>query len=161
MSEGYRAALALLVDIIRHLVSVYGPDDLVREEEGRQVVVHDGVVLIDEIDAHLHPEWQRQIGDWLKERFPRMQFIVTTHSALICQAADENMIYHLPPPGVVSEPYRITGPQYWEIVRSKPDVIYLSLRVRNEVYAFSSSCAGQEKARRTARETTRDASVSE
>jgi hypothetical protein len=126
MSEGYRAALALLVDIIRHLVSVYGPDELVREEDGRQVVPHNGIVLIDEIDSHLHPEWQRQIGFWLKARFPNMQFIVTTHSALICQAADENMIYHLPPPGVASEPNRIKGPEYWKIVRSKPDVIYLS-----------------------------------
>jgi hypothetical protein len=126
MSEGYRAALALLVDIIRHLVSVYGADDLVREVQGYQIVPHDGIVLIDEIDSHLHPEWQRQIGFWLKERFPNIQFIVTTHSAMICQAADENMIYHLPPPGMVSEPSRITGPDYWKIVRSKPDVIYLS-----------------------------------
>jgi hypothetical protein len=126
MSEGYRAALALLVDIVRHIVSVYGPDDLVREEQGRQVVPHNGIVLIDEIDSHLHPEWQRQIGFWLKSRFPYIQFIVTTHSALICQAADENMIYHLPPPGATSEPNRITGPEYWKIVRSKPDVIYLS-----------------------------------
>jgi hypothetical protein len=45
---------------------------------------------------------------------------------MICQAADENMIYHLPPPGVPSEPNRIKGSEYWEIVRSKPDVIYLS-----------------------------------
>jgi hypothetical protein len=126
MSESYRAALALLVDIIRHLVSVYGPDDLVREEGGRQVVPHNGIVLIDEIDSHLHPEWQRQIGFWLKARFPNIQFIVTTHSALICQAADQDMIYHLPPPGVVAEPNRIEGPEYWNIVRSKPDVIYLS-----------------------------------
>jgi hypothetical protein len=126
MSEGYRAALALLVDIVRHLVSVYGPDDLVREEQGHQVVPHDGIVLIDEIDSHLHPEWQRQIGFWLKERFPNIQFIVTTHSAIICQAADENMIYHLPPPAGPSEPCRITGEDYWKIVRSKPDVIYLS-----------------------------------
>jgi hypothetical protein len=100
MSEGYRAALALLVDILRHLVSVLGPDDLVREDaDGTQIVPHEGIVLIDEIDSHLHPEWQRQIGFWLKKRFPRIQFIVTTHSAMICQAADENMIYHLPPPG--------------------------------------------------------------
>ncbi len=36
------------------------------------------------------------------------------------------MIYHLPPPGIMSEPNRIKGPEYWKIVRSKPDVIYLS-----------------------------------
>jgi hypothetical protein len=126
MSEGYRAALALLVDIIRHIVNVLGPDDLVQEVQGRQVVPHNGLVLIDEIDAHLHPEWQRQIGFWLKERFPNMQLIVTTHSAMICQAADENMIYHLPPPGESSEPTRIEGDEYWKIIRSKPDEILVS-----------------------------------
>lgn len=126
MSEGYRAALALLVDIVRHMVDVFGPDNLVQEVQGHQVVPHSGVVLIDEIDSHLHPEWQRQIGFWFKERFPKIQFIVTTHSPMICQAADENMIYHLPPPGSQSEPNRIEGDEYWNIVKSKPDVIYLS-----------------------------------
>jgi len=126
MSEGYRAALALLVDLVRHMVDVFGPENLVQEQQGRVVVPHSGVVLIDEIDSHLHPEWQRQIGFWFKERFPNIQFIVTTHSAMICQAADENMIYHLPPPGSVCEPNRIIDADYWNIVKSKPDVIYLS-----------------------------------
>lgn len=126
MSEGYRAALALLVDIVRHIVNVFGPADLVQEKQGCLVVPHNGVVLIDEIDSHLHPEWQRQISFWLKERFPNIQFIVTTHSAIICQAADENMIYHLPPPGSKSKPNQIKAEEYWKIVRSKPDVIYLS-----------------------------------
>jgi hypothetical protein len=126
MSEGYRAALALLVDMVRHMVDVFGPDNLVQERHGRLIVPHSGVVLIDEIDSHLHPEWQRLIGFWFKERFPNIQFIVTTHSAMICQAADENMIYHLPPTGTVAEPNRIRGAEYWKIVKSKPDAIYLS-----------------------------------
>ena len=46
-----------------------------------------GVVLIDEVDAHLHPTWQRRIGLWFREHFPKLQFIVSTHSPLICQAA--------------------------------------------------------------------------
>ena len=86
MSEGYRAAIAMLVDIIRHVVSVYGIEVL--PGVGSKTVDVPGVILIDEIDSHLHPEWQRQIGFWLKEHFPRLQFIVSTHSPLICQAAD-------------------------------------------------------------------------
>src|SRR5712671_2638426 len=58
-----------------------------------------GVVLIDEVDAHLHPTWQRRIGLWLREHFPKMQFIVTTHSPLICQAADVGTVWRLPQPG--------------------------------------------------------------
>jgi hypothetical protein len=126
MSEGYRAALAMLVDLLRHLVDVYGHEELITKTQDGLVSSHSGVVLIDEADAHLHPEWQRQIGFWLKKRFPRFQFILTTHSALICQAADENGIFHLPPPGCGEEPFRITGPEYWKIVTSKVDTIYLS-----------------------------------
>jgi hypothetical protein len=126
MSEGYRAALATLLDMLRHAVEVFGPDGLVVESGGHLVVPHPGVVLIDEMDSHLHPDWQRQIGFWLKRRFPKVQFIVTTHSAFVCQAADPHGIFHLPMPVVGAEPTRITEPEYWKIVKSKPDVIYLS-----------------------------------
>ena len=61
--DGYRAALALLSDILRHLINAYGVQGLTeRDGEGKLRVVRSGIVLIDEIDAHLHPEWQREIG---------------------------------------------------------------------------------------------------
>lgn len=100
MSDGYRAALALLADILRHLINAYGIDGLAqRGEDGKLRIVRSGVVMIDEIDAHLHPEWQREIGFWLKGHFPNIQFLVTTHSPIICQAADENGLFVLPEPG--------------------------------------------------------------
>ena len=126
MSEGYRAALALMIDILRHLDQAYGGDNLVAMGDGDMVVPHPGVVLIDEVDAHLHPEWQRQIGFWLKKRFPRIQFIVTTHSALVCQAADPGGIFHLPPPGSGDQPCQLSDEDYWKVVRSKADEILLS-----------------------------------
>lgn len=126
MSEGYRAALALMIDILRHLDVVYGEETLVSEEDGRKIVQHKGVVLIDEVDAHLHPAWQREIGFWLKKRFPKIQFIVTTHSALVCQAADEGGIFHLPPPGSGEEPFQLSDEDHWKIVRSTPNEILLS-----------------------------------
>jgi hypothetical protein len=49
-----------------------------------------GVVLIDEIDLHLHPRWQRSIVADLMEAFPRIQFIVTTHSPFVIRAMPEN-----------------------------------------------------------------------
>ena len=42
-----------------------------------------GVVMIDDIDVHLHPGWQREIVPKLAETFPKMQFIITTHSPLV------------------------------------------------------------------------------
>jgi hypothetical protein len=125
MCEGYRAALAMLVDILRHIVNVCGPEGLVMESEGCLIVPHPGVVLIDEMDSHLHPEWQRSIGFWLKERFPNIQYIVTTHSPMICQAADEKGIFHLPAPGT-GDPFQLSVEDYWNIVRSTPDAIYVS-----------------------------------
>ncbi|MBI2566062.1 MAG: AAA family ATPase [Candidatus Schekmanbacteria bacterium] len=126
MSEGYRAALAMMIDIVRHLADAHEGRDLVGRDQQKLVVPHCGVVLIDEIDAHLHPEWQRQIGFWMKERFPKIQFIVTTHSALVCQAADPGGIFRLPAPGSGNLPFQLSEHDFWTVVRSKPDTILLS-----------------------------------
>jgi energy-coupling factor transporter ATP-binding protein EcfA2 len=127
MSDGYRAALALLTDILRHMINAHGTDDLTgRDADGCLFLKPSGVVLIDEIDAHLHPEWQREIGFWLKKRFPNIQFIVTSHSPLICQAADPNGLFVLPEPGS-NEPARaLTPEEYQEVISSRPDTILRS-----------------------------------
>ena len=51
------------------------------------------LVLIDEIDAHMHPSWQRSLVDTLKELFPNVQFIATTHSPLIVAGLEKSEIY--------------------------------------------------------------------
>ena len=127
MSDGYRAALALLTDILRHLINAYGVDGLaLRGEDGKLRIQRSGVVLIDEVDAHLHPDWQRQIGFWLKDHFPKVQFLVTTHSPLVCQAADENGIFVLPEPGSDDFPRRLSEEEWGKIVSSRPDSILRS-----------------------------------
>ncbi len=126
MSEGYRAALALMIDIMRHVVKMYPEADLAASQNGHLTVPHEGVVLIDEIDAHLHPEWQRKIGYWLKTRFPNMQFIVSSHSALVCQAADPGGIFHLPAPGSDQKPFKLSDEDFQKIKRSKADEVLLS-----------------------------------
>lgn len=92
LSDGYRAMLALGIDLIRHLSYAY-PDLIMQSPEWLRDVT--GVVLIDELDAHLHPTWQREISFWLKACFPRLQFIVATHSPFIPQAADKGGLYIL------------------------------------------------------------------
>jgi predicted ATP-binding protein involved in virulence len=72
LSDGERNMLALVGDMARRL-SVLNPG-LANPNDG------DGVVLIDEIDLHLHPKWQREVVAKLERTFPRCQFIVTTHS---------------------------------------------------------------------------------
>lgn len=127
MSDGYRAAAALLADILRHLISTYGLDGLTEKKEGNTTVIkRSGVVLIDEIDAHLHPEWQREIGFWLKQHFPNIQFLVTTHSPLVCQAADPNGLFVLPEPGSATNPRPLSDEEYRLVIASRPDTILLS-----------------------------------
>lgn len=127
MSDGYRSALALLADIVRHMIDVFGMSGLTqRGNDGKLRIVRSGVVLIDEVDAHLHPEWQRTIGFWLKDHFPNVQFLVTSHSPLICQAADENGLFVLPEPGSDIAPRRLTIDEHAKVIASRPDTILLS-----------------------------------
>jgi hypothetical protein len=95
LSDGYRSVLSLTFDIVRHLSVAHGPAR-VFDAERTDIVSAPGIVLIDEIDAHLHPSWQRTIGQWFRTRFPRVQFIVTTHSPLVCQAAEVGTVFRLP-----------------------------------------------------------------
>ncbi|MDR2117741.1 MAG: AAA family ATPase [Planctomycetaceae bacterium] len=96
ISDGCRGIFATILDLIHHLCTVYGSKDLFKEDKGQLIINRSGVVLIDEIEAHLHPQWQFEIVDWLKKHFPLIQFLVTTHSSLIAQCADDNGIFVLP-----------------------------------------------------------------
>jgi len=96
LSDGYRSVLSMTFELIRQLLKTYRIEQVFSPQNPIQIALP-GVVLIDEIDAHLHPTWQQRIGWWFCKHFPNMQFIVTTHSPLICQAAQT--IYRLPKPG--------------------------------------------------------------
>lgn len=98
LSDGYRVAVALVLDLVRLLSDCYESLALV-ERDGVRCVDHPGVVLIDEMDAHLHVSWQKEIGNWLTRRFPQIQFLVTSHSPFICQAASSKGLVRLPGPG--------------------------------------------------------------
>lgn len=86
LSLGYKGMIAWLVDFAYRMFERY-PNALNPLEEP-------AIVLIDEIDLHLHPKWQRKIFDFLGRTFPATQFIVTAHSPLIVQAAplDANLV---------------------------------------------------------------------
>jgi hypothetical protein len=75
LSDGYRAYIAWLADLLRHVV--HNCPDGVKLTENR------GVILVDEIDLHLHPSWQRVILPTLSKVLPKMQFIVTSHSPIV------------------------------------------------------------------------------
>lgn len=82
MSDGEKCTMALFGDLARRL-ALANP---VRENP----LLGEGVVLIDEIELHMHPSWQRKILKKLKGTFPNIQFIVTTHSPVVLSEVDEN-----------------------------------------------------------------------
>src|SRR5436309_3243341 len=79
--------LSLSVDLLRWLTKAFPNEP--------NVMNCSGVVLIDELDTHLHPTWQREIGFWLREKFPNIQFIVGTHSPFLAQVTDEGPTHPL------------------------------------------------------------------
>lgn len=77
------------------ILSVYA--DLLMKVELRDVPSNKmaGFVLIDEIDAHLHVSIQRKIFSFFDKAFPRIQFIITTHSPFVIQSVNDSVIYDL------------------------------------------------------------------
>lgn len=74
LSHGYQSTIAWITDLLGHAFLDAGAVDPQTLE---------GIVLIDEIDLHLHPTWQRNLVPTLKRVFPKLQFVVTTHSPLV------------------------------------------------------------------------------
>ena len=87
LSGGYKAVLSVIADIAKRL-SMANPDSLNPLEE-------EAVILIDELDLHLHPKWQKEIVADLKRTFPNSQFIVSTHSPFIVQSLDADELFDI------------------------------------------------------------------
>jgi hypothetical protein len=120
MSDGYRAVIALVLDIVMQMHRSFGGFEI--QVAGDSLTVpYEGVVLIDEVDAHLHIEWLKRIGFWLKEHFPNIQFIVTTHSPFICQAADPRGLIRLPAPGSSERVAHVSDEDFKTIVNGGAD----------------------------------------
>ena len=98
LSDGYRSVLSMTFEIIRQMAMTFGPDEVFDPDDPTKVVP-EGVVIVDEIDTHLHPTWQSRIGHWFCDHFPNVQFIVSTHSPLVCQSAENGSVYLLPRSG--------------------------------------------------------------
>ena len=84
LSSGEKMILLLVCDIARRLLILNSMDENCLEGEG--------VVLIDEIEMHLHPKWQRRIVPALRKVFPNIQFIATTHSPQVLSNLSDNEI---------------------------------------------------------------------
>jgi hypothetical protein len=85
LSDGYKAFLGWTTDLLGHLCEVAPPDLALRDVPG--------LVLVDEIDLHLHPEWQRSVVPALAQAFPRLQFVMTSHSPLVASTVGRENVF--------------------------------------------------------------------
>ncbi len=94
------------------------------------------IVLVDEIDLHLHPDWQRRIITHLGKYFPNTQFIVTAHSPLVVQSADEINLVVLRKDGeaVQIEQPKIHSFKGWTVEEIMTDLMDLAGQTMSDTY---------------------------
>jgi predicted ATP-binding protein involved in virulence len=101
LSDGEKTLLMIVVDIARRLAilnpSIINPSELL--EKGT------GIILIDEIDLHLHPQWQRIVIPSFRKTFPKCQFIVTTHSPQVLSGVNRENVFILEDSEIVETPH--------------------------------------------------------
>lgn len=87
LSDGEKCYIAMIGDLARRM-AIANPD-------AKDPLKCSGIVLIDEVELHLHPEWQRKIVPTLRNTFPNIQFIITTHSPQVLGEIKDMDIYKL------------------------------------------------------------------
>ncbi|WP_071190850.1 AAA family ATPase [Trichormus sp. NMC-1] len=95
LSDGVRNMIGMVADIAYRCVT------LNPQFEGEAARLTPGIVLIDEIDLHLHPKWQRRVVEDLKRTFPKIQFFATTHSEHIIQSLRDGELIDLNNPDLI------------------------------------------------------------
>lgn len=85
LSDGYKSFIGWVSDLLGHLTDV-APAKM-------KVVDVPGIVLVDEIDLHLHPLWQRNVVPVLANAFPKLQFVFTTHSPIVASTVKRENVF--------------------------------------------------------------------
>lgn len=89
LSDGLRTMAAMVAEIAYRCV-------ILNAHLGKDAVkLSSGIVLIDELDMHIHPKWQQHVVNDLKQAFPNIQFIATTHSPFIVQSLNSEELINL------------------------------------------------------------------
>jgi predicted ATP-binding protein involved in virulence len=95
LSDGVKNMIGMVADIAYRCVTLNPQFD------GEAARLTPGIVLIDEIDLHLHPKWQRRVVEDLKRTFPKIQFFATTHSEHIVQSLRDGELIDLNNPDLI------------------------------------------------------------
>ncbi len=126
LSDGFRTSLAMIMDIALRLALLHSKAEAASPNVDA-VLNAEGIVLIDEIDLHLHPSWQQTILPDLMRTFPGIQFIVTTHSPQVLTTVRRENIRVIGPNilnQIIAEP-----PQAMTYCQPSGDVMQSVMRV--------------------------------
>jgi hypothetical protein len=85
LSDGYRAYIGWITDLLYHIMMGTASGSKLRDSRG--------IVLVDEIDLHLHPEWQRTVVPTLAKALPNLQFVITSHSPIVAGTLQSDNIF--------------------------------------------------------------------
>lgn len=122
LSDGYSAVLDIVMDLIMRM-----------EKKASRAYDLQGIVLIDEVETHLHIQLQKKIMPFLINLFPNIQFIVTTHSPFVLNSIDNAVIYDLEKQIKVED---LSGYSYEGIVESYFDIDQYSQDIKNKVLRY-------------------------
>lgn len=118
LSDGYLTSAGWFIDLLARWTNMQESKGLVFDENFMSHMT--GLVLIDELDLHLHPKWQIEIIGKTRKLLPKMSFVVTTHNPLTLVGAEANEIWHLETDGNelsakqgIEPPLLLTGGQLY------------------------------------------------
>lgn len=130
LSSGFKSCLSILFGIVKELEFRFKAPGLMADD-------FQGVILVDELELHLHPEWQAKVAEVLTQAFPNAQFIVTTHSPHVIQAAQPEEVLALESTGGKIFKRELPDTKYgfqgWSIEEVLKDVMGMS-DTRTSVY---------------------------
>ena len=118
LAHGYQSTIAWIADLVGHILLESPNSDLGPEE-------FEGLVLIDEIDLYLHPKWQSQLIPALRKTFPKLQFVVTTHSPVVLATLSPEEVIRVQADPVTGDVHRITPDALtgeWDEVEREADL---------------------------------------
>lgn len=122
LSDGYSAVISIITELILRM-----------EANGNKAYDQQGIVLIDEIETHLHVALQKKIMPFLCDFFPNVQFIVTTHSPFVLSSISNAVICDLETKEIITD---LSGYSYTALVESYFDTDKYSQEIKNKITRF-------------------------
>lgn len=123
LSAGYQSALCLVMELAYRTALLNPTLDSAETLEG--------IVAIDEIDMHLHPRWQWKILVALRSTFPRVQFIIATHSPIVISSAEKAKLLLMKTPNEVKESPNAYGYNVGDVLELTQDTVEMPQELKN------------------------------